>query len=90
MVRISTWFFITLQQDSTLCIAVKWVYQVINLLASSYDLWPQPGSDFPEELMIVPQGVLWVWCDQPLFELCCSFFSLAQLASVNNNILWSI
>ena len=54
--HITTWY--------TLCVVVNWFYQVVNLLATSYDiavmtliLRPQPGTDFPEELMIVPQCV---------------------------------
>lgn len=46
----------------TFCIAVDGFCQVIILFATSHDIFsndlimlPQPGSDFPKELMIVPQ-----------------------------------
>lgn len=46
----------------TFCIVVDWFCQVTNLFATSHDicsndliLWPQPGSNFSKELMIVPQ-----------------------------------
>jgi hypothetical protein len=63
VVGFSTRVSLHLWAGGTFCIVVDWFCQVIILFAAAHDicsnndliLWPQPGSDFPKELMIVPQ-----------------------------------